>query len=78
MSLWFIPLVMSLLAIPLASLMYSIDLKIPNEILETSRLILDGSPDELRSSLISIAGTILTTAGVVFTLLTLPLLTVAT
>lgn len=76
-SLWFIPLVMSCIAIPLAWAMYFIDLKIPNEMLESSFLILDGSSDVLRSNLISIAGTILTTAGVVFTLLTLPLSTVA-
>ena len=45
--------------------------------LNTSRFILAGTPGELRSILISMAGTILATAGVVFTLLTLPLSTVA-
>jgi uncharacterized membrane protein len=76
-SFWFAPMVMSLGAILLAWVMYWIDGLIPNEVLENSRLILAGTPGEIRTMLISMAGTILATAGVVFTLLTLPLSTVA-
>jgi uncharacterized membrane protein len=54
-----------------------VDVRIPNEVLETSRFILSGSVDELRLMLVTIATTVLATAGVVFTLLTLPLSTVA-
>jgi uncharacterized membrane protein len=68
---------MSVGAILLAWVMYEIDGLIPNEMLESSRLVLAGTPGEMRSSLLSMAGTILATAGVVFTLLTLPLSTVA-
>ena len=76
-SFWFAPLVMSLGAILLAWTMYWLDGLIPNETLESSRFVLSGTPGELRSSLLGMAGTILATAGVVFTLLTLPLSTVA-
>jgi uncharacterized membrane protein len=76
-SFWFAPVVMSLASILLAWLMYRLDVHIPNEALQSSRLVLSGSPVELRSMLIGMATTILTTAGVVFTLLTLPLSTVA-
>ena len=76
-SFWFAPLVMSLGAVLLAWAMYRLDTLIPNDVLETSRFILTGTPSELRTMLISMAGTVLATAGVVFTLLTLPLSTVA-
>src|SRR5512139_3476334 len=76
-SFWFAPAVMSLGAVLLAWAMYRLDALIPNEALETSRFILTGTPGEMRTMLISMAGTILATAGVVFTLLTLPLSTVA-
>jgi uncharacterized membrane protein len=76
-SFWFAPVVMSLGAILLARAMYRIDSRIPNEMLESSQFILLGSPSEMVTVLISMAGTILATAGVVFTLLTLPLSTVA-
>ena len=76
-SFWFAPLVMSLGAIPMAWAMYWLDGLIPNEILQNSHLVLSGTPGELRSSLIDVAATTLATAGVVFTLLTLPLSTVA-
>jgi uncharacterized membrane protein len=76
-SFWFAPVVMSLGAVLLAWAMYRLDALIPNEVLETSRFVLTGTPGELRTMLISMAGTILATAGVVFTLLTLPLSTVA-
>ena len=76
-SFWFFPVVMSLGAILLAWAMYWLDTLIPNEILQESRIVLSGTPGEIRTMLISMAGTILATAGVVFTLLTLPLSTVA-
>ena len=76
-SFWFAPLVMSLVAILLAWAMYWVDVHIPNELLQNNRFILNGSVDELRVILITIATTTLATAGVVFTLLTLPLSTVA-
>jgi uncharacterized membrane protein len=75
-SFWFAPVIMSLAAVLLAWLAYWIDSMIPNELLETSPFILTGNPTELRSYLIGMAGTVLATAGVVFTLLTLPLSTV--
>ncbi len=68
---------MSVGAILLAWAMYWIDDRVPNELLDNSRIILAGTPNELRNILIAMAGTILTTAGVVFALLTLPLSTVA-
>ena len=76
-SLWFVPLVMSLGAVLLAWIMYGIDNLIPNEALQNSRLILSGDPDSLRVALITMVTTILATAGVVFSLLSLPLSTVA-
>jgi uncharacterized membrane protein len=76
-SFWFAPAVMALLAVLLAWAMYWLDDRIPNEALENSRLFLSGSVGELRTGLITIATTTLATAGVVFTLLTLPLSTVA-
>jgi uncharacterized membrane protein len=76
-SFWFAPVVMSVVAILLAWFIYYLDSLIPNEILAESRLILTGTPGEMRAALISMATTILGTAGIVFTLLTLPLSTVA-
>ena len=76
-SFWFAPGVMSLGAILLAWSMYWLDGLVPNETLQNSHFILSGTPGELRTMLVSMAGTVLATAGVVFTLLTLPLSTVA-
>jgi uncharacterized membrane protein len=76
-SFWFAPVVMSLFAVLLAWLVYRIDTIIPNEVLQESRIILTGPPGELKSALIGMASSVLATAGVVFTLLTLPLSTVA-
>ena len=76
-SFWFAPALMALGAVLLAWVMYWLDGLIPNEALQNSRFVLAGTPGELRSSLLNIAGTVLATAGVVFTLLTLPLSTVA-
>jgi len=73
----FIPGVMALGAVLLAWSMYWLDGQIPNEVLDTSRFVISGSPSELRGYLFAMATTVLTTAGVVFTLLILPLSTVA-
>ncbi len=76
-SFWFAPLVMSVAALLLARAMSWVDMRIPNEMLQDSNLMLSGTVSELRSTLVTIATTTLATAGVVFTLLTLPLSTVA-
>jgi uncharacterized membrane protein len=76
-SFWFAPLVMSMGAILLAWAVYWVDVRIPNEMLQNNRFVLSGSVVELRGFLLSMATTTLATAGVVFTLLTLPLSTVA-
>ena len=76
-SFWFAPAVMALAAVLLSRAMYWIDMRIPNEMLQDSHFILSGTSSEMRNSLIAMAGTTLATAGVVFTLLTLPLSTVA-
>jgi uncharacterized membrane protein len=76
-SFWFAPVLMALGAVLLAWAMYWLDSLVPNEALASSRFVLSGTPGEMRSALLSMAGTVLATAGVVFTLLTLPLSTVA-
>ena len=76
-SFWFAPMLMALGAVLLAWAMYWVDSLLPNAALASSRFVLSGTSDELRSGLLSIAATTLATAGVVFTLLTLPLSTVA-
>ncbi|MBE2234763.1 MAG: DUF2254 domain-containing protein [Anaerolinea sp.] len=76
-SFWFAPALMALVAVLLAWTMYWVDSRIPNEALQNSRFVLSGTVAELRSALLNMAGTVLATAGVVFTLLTLPLSTVA-
>jgi uncharacterized membrane protein len=72
-----IPAIMGLGGVLLAWLMFWLDGQIPNEVLNTSHFIVSGSVAELRGYLFAMATTVLTTAGVVFTLLTLPLSTVA-
>ncbi len=67
---------MAIIAFLLARIFYSIDTLIPNEVLENSRFILSGNTSELRNILVGMATTTLATAGVVFSLLTLPLSTV--
>lgn len=76
-SFWFAPAIMAMIAAPLAWLLYGLDRRVPDELIQSSRLVISGSPDQMRTMLIAIAGTVLATAGVVFTLLTLPLSTVA-
>jgi uncharacterized membrane protein len=67
---------MALGAVLLAWTMYWLDGQIPNERFETSQFVLSGTVGELRTALLGVASTTLATAGVVFTLLTLPLGTV--
>jgi uncharacterized membrane protein len=76
-SLWFVPTIMALGAILLSWLLGLLDERVPNLLLNNSKLFLSGSADEMRSAMLNIAGTVLATAGVVFSLLTLPLSTVA-
>ncbi len=68
---------MAVAAILLSRVMYWLDGRIPDEVLQDSHFFLTGTVAELRSYLINIATTILATAGIVFTLFTLPLSTVA-
>jgi uncharacterized membrane protein len=72
-----IPAIMGIGGMLLAWSMFWLDGQIPNEVLDTSHFIVSGSVGELRGYLFAMATTVLTTAGVVFTLLTLPLSTVA-
>jgi uncharacterized membrane protein len=75
-SLWFLPAIMAIVAILLAWTVYWLDTYIPNEALNNSRFVLSGTSADVRAALLAMATTVLTTAGVVFTLLTLPLSTV--
>lgn len=77
-SLWFIPVVMSLGAIALAQLMMWVDGLVTNAAVENSSLILASNPGELRNLLLGMAGIVLSTTGIVFSLFTVPLSTVAT
>ena len=70
---WFTPLVMSLVAVLLAWTLGWIDARIPNEMVWVSRLVLIGDVSETRMFLINLGTTILVTAGVVFSLLMVPL-----
>ena len=72
-SYWFVPLVMAVLAVLLAQLMLWIDAQISNETLSRYRIIFNQDAEQARVTLTNLAGTLLSTAGVVFTLLTLPL-----
>jgi uncharacterized membrane protein len=76
-SLWFVPSVMALAAVLLSWLLGLLDESVPNYILSDSKFIIAGNASEMRAAMLSIAGTVLATAGVVFSLLTLPLSTVA-
>ena len=76
-SLWFVPLVMALAAFCLSWLLGLLDARVPNELLNDSKFVLAGTAAEMRAAMLGMAGLILATTGVVFTLLTLPLSTVA-
>ena len=70
---WFTPLIMSILAVLLAWTLGWVDARVPNEMLWVSRLVLIGDVPETRMFLINLGTTILVTAGVVFSLLMVPL-----
>jgi uncharacterized membrane protein len=72
-SYWFVPLVMAVLAVLLSHLMLWIDAQISNETLSGYKVIFNQDTEQARVTLTNLAGTLLSTAGVVFTLLTLPL-----
>jgi uncharacterized membrane protein len=76
-SLWFMPLIMSISAILLSWVLGRVDTLIPDETIVNSKFILSGTATEMRNIMIGFAGTILATTGIVFSLLTLPLSTVA-
>ena len=76
-SFWFAPLAMAVVSVLLVWIFQFIDAQIPNEDLKYSRVVLPGDTTDLRSILVGIATTTLATAGVVFSLLTIPLSTVA-
>lgn len=76
-SFWFLPSVSALLGILVAHLLMSIDNRFDSEAIPFSSFVLSSSADQLRVSMIALAGTTLTTTGIVFTLLTLPLSVVA-
>jgi uncharacterized membrane protein len=63
----------AVLAVLLSHLMIWIDAQIPNEALITSRFVLTEDLQQARATLINLAATVLGTAGVVFSLLTVPL-----
>jgi uncharacterized membrane protein len=72
-SYWFTPLVMAVLAFIAAQALLLIDAAIPDAALNESRILYSGNPAEARTTLLGLAGTILATAGVVYSLLTLPM-----
>lgn len=74
---WFVPAIMALAAILLVVVMHWVDSQYDENILANFRMIVSGEASELRSFMLGMAVTILTTTGIVFTLLTLPLSTVA-
>ena len=76
-SLWFVPLIMAMSVVLISWLLGRLDEQIPNHMLNNSKFFIAGSASEMRAMMIGIAGTVLATAGVVFSLLTLPLSTVA-
>lgn len=76
-SLWFVPLLMTLAALCLSWLLGLLDARVPNQMLNDSHFILAGTATEMRTVMVGMAGTILATTGIVFSLLTLPLGTVA-
>jgi uncharacterized membrane protein len=72
-SYWFVPAVMAVLAVLLSQLMLWIDAQIPNDELVMRRFIITQEPEQASASLIGLAATVLGTAGVVFSLLTVPM-----
>lgn len=75
---WFVPALAAIAGTLLAWGVAWLDIRVPNAALENLHLIVTGNAGEDRVGLFAIATAVLTTAGIVFTLLTLPLSTVAT
>lgn len=67
-SLWFVPGIIALCALGLASLTLLIDHAAPEEALSGLPLLYSGTPDGARAVLSTIATSVITTAGVVFSM----------
>lgn len=72
-SFWFLPALMALLGVLFAKLMLALDGLIPVALLANNQLILSAGASEQRTLLFTLAGSTLGTAGVVFSLTTVPL-----
>jgi uncharacterized membrane protein len=72
-SFWFIPALMAILGSLFAELMLAVDQRIPDLLLYNQRLVISAGASEQRAILLGLAGATVGTAGVVFTLATVPL-----
>lgn len=72
-SFWFLPAAMALLGWLLATLLLFVDGLVPDALLVESRMIISAAPSEQRTLLLALAGATVGTAGVVFSLATVPL-----
>jgi uncharacterized membrane protein len=72
-SFWFLSPLMALLGLLFARLMLALDQRIPTEQLVNSQLIISAGPAEQRAILFGLAAATLGTAGVVFSLATVPM-----
>lgn len=72
-SFWFLPLVYSVIMAILAHVLLRVDLATDSTQLRLTNFVLSADTDALRGVVVSIAAATLTTGGIVFTLLTLPL-----
>jgi uncharacterized membrane protein len=72
-SYWFVPAVLAVIAVLLAQLVIWLDAQIPNETLISSKVVLTLPPEQATVTLVTLATVVLGTAGVVFSLLTVPL-----
>jgi uncharacterized membrane protein len=71
-SYWFVPLAMGLLAVLLARVLLWVDTLVPNSLLDTGQYTFGGTPEQARTAMLGIVGVTLGTAGIVFSLLTVP------
>ncbi|NTU86057.1 MAG: DUF2254 domain-containing protein, partial [Chloroflexales bacterium] len=72
-SFWFLPALLALLGSLFAELMLALDRAIPDSLLVNSRLIVSAGASEQRAIVFGLAGVTVSTAGVVFSLATVPL-----
>ncbi|NTU83370.1 MAG: DUF2254 domain-containing protein [Chloroflexales bacterium] len=72
-SFWFLPALLALAGSLLAELLLAVDRAIPDTLLVNSRLIISAGASEQRAILFGLAGVTVGTAGVVFSLTTVPL-----